>query len=367
MTALHVAFRLEANPQTGTGHWMRCNTLAQALKTLAPDCKISVLTANTMPEVVQQIQACGHTWVDLNTVQAQTIALNKHLRPGSPQDAQRTLEWLQSNPTNWLVIDQYQWALATEKPCEQQLVSNGGRLMIIDDLADRPHCGQLLLDQNQHATPEQRYANLISPAMATLFGPRYALLRPEFAQLRDARAQYAQPARPCTALLSLGGSDPDGVALKLVEWLSKNPEAQALHWTIVGGFANQNADALQTATQKLMHAQYVKHLPNMAQAMATHDVMLTAGGTTTWERLCLGVPALVVAIAANQIELCEAVAAERAQLYLGEARLLTETAFLAALAGFINAPQQRQQMAEAGMALVDGLGAHRVARRLLEP
>jgi spore coat polysaccharide biosynthesis predicted glycosyltransferase SpsG len=228
--------------------------------------------------------------------------------------------------------------------------------------------------------------------MKTLFGPQFALLRPEFAEIRHAlppiNSRFSKA--PTQGILSLGGSDPTGVALNIIQWIRACPQAQALHWHIIEGPCNPHSATLRHLARGMNSYQIVHTEPKMAQRMAACDVMIAAGGTTTWERLCLGVPSLVVSIADNQTALSNALSPLGVQHYIG---LCPSTSFIEPSelrtsglktsglrtpdddatfwGGFTESflalsqnAELRQSMATNAMALVDGLGANRVAQRL---
>jgi len=98
--------------------------------------------------------------------------------------------------------------------------------------------------------------------------------------------------------------------------------------------------------------------------MAEADVAIGAGGATTWERCCLGLPTLVVSIAENQRPACEALAAERVIAYLGHKDAVTAARLRYAIQALLDNPKQRRQLTRTGADLVDGQGAQRVVRAM---
>src|SRR5690606_12034475 len=105
------------------------------------------------------------------------------------------------NP-DWLVADHY----ALDAKCELALINVVGRIMVIDDLANRPHECVLLLDQNLGRL-ESDYDDLLPENCQRLIGPHYALLRPEFAELRELSLKRRQPPKLKRILVFLGGVD----------------------------------------------------------------------------------------------------------------------------------------------------------------
>src|SRR5262249_32823655 len=142
------------------------------------------------------------------------------------QDASETLALLEDGGCDWLVVDHY----GLDASWEKRLRARARRLLVIDDLANRAHDRDLLLDQNSHAHPRPRYEGLVPPGCRLLLGPRHALLRPEFESL-PARQAHGSSARK--VLVSLGGADPDNVTAKVLAALAGLPELEVD--VIVGG------------------------------------------------------------------------------------------------------------------------------------
>ena len=120
---------------------------------------------------------------------------------------------------------------------------------------------------------------------------------------------------------------------------------------IVGG-SNVQRDVIRAMCDGKDWLQYHCQVDNMAEFMAQSDLMLGAGGTTTWERCYLGLPSLVTAIADNQLQSCETCAQAGIYTYLGQANAITETKIIAVLQTLTYEDMQRQT--EAGFRLMAG-------------
>ena len=181
---------------------------------------------------------------------------------------------------------------------ERLLRPHAAKIMVIDDLADRRHDCDLLLDQNLFIDGELRYDELVSPACTKLLGPKYALLRKEF---RDAKKNLRERTGEVKrVLVFLGGADPDNITGLSIEALSA-PEFLHLQVDVVIGLQNPNREKIE----RLVHARprTALHIQaaNMAELMCAADLSIGAGGSTTWERLSLGLPSIIIPIAKNQI------------------------------------------------------------------
>jgi UDP-2,4-diacetamido-2,4,6-trideoxy-beta-L-altropyranose hydrolase len=356
---MDVVFRTDASLQIGTGHVMRCLTLAEGLR--AAGAAVSFICREHAGHLCELIAARGYPLHRLPAPaasappEAGAPAHGHWLGLGWQQDAADTAAALPGRP-DWLVIDHY----ALDARWEQALRPAAARIMVIDDLADRPHDCDLLLDQNLAPQMDGRYDGLLPPAAVRLLGPHYALLRPEFAAARAAlRARDGQVRR---LFLFIGGADPDnhtGRALQAVASLQR----PALAVDVVIGGANPHHAALAEQCATLPGARLHRGVDNMAELMAAADLAIGAGGGAMWERACVGLPSLVIAAAENQQSGSTAMARQGRVLYLGDAENALQ-ALPAALQTACAAPELLGHLEQGSLALVDGRGAGRVLRRL---
>ena len=297
---MRVAIRTDASLQIGIGHVMRCLTLANALKAQGADCYfISREHPGHLLEVIDQRGYKVHRLAShvVHTELAQALAHAAWL--GSPwqTDANDTATILADLQPDWLVVDHY----ALDHRWEGALAPHYRKLLVIDDLADRPHRCDLLLDQNLGRQP-QDYVGLVPTHCQVLTGSQYALLRPEFAALRPYSLQrrQAQPALR-QLLISMGGVDQPNATGQVLQALKTCTLPADCRITVAMGLAApwlQNVQEL--AAQMPWPTEVVVNVSDMAQRMADSDLAVGAAGSTSWERCCLGLPTLMVVLAANQ-------------------------------------------------------------------
>lgn len=235
------------------------------------------------------------------------------------------------------------------------------RLAIIDDTGGTgPWSADIIINQNYGAEPGFYPGR--DPAATLLLGPRHALLRPEFARWRD-RVQRRDGATLRIAT-SFGGADPKDTTSVALAALASLPTSgrRAL---LVAGAANPRAAMLKARAGASGWPMRVLRRPSsMARVFAWADLAVLAGGASIWEALCLGVPAIGIAIADNQVPAAEALGRDGLWHYLGRAEELTATKIADALARLLADPDERRRLSEAGRAAVDGRGADRVAEAL---
>ena len=251
---------------------------------------------------------------------------------------------------SWLIVDHY----ALDKRWEGQMRPFTGKIMVIDDLADRPHDCDLLLDQNLYKGMERRYEGLVPDHCERLLGPRYALLRPEFAAAR--RTLRHRDGRVRRILVFFGGSDlsnETAKALEAIRLLNRSDIAV----DVVVGASNAKGDMIREICQRMPNTCFHLQVENMAELMALADLAIGAGGTTTWERCYLGLPTIVLVLADNQREVAEAMSAAGAIRNVGWHADVTSTGLAEALRMAMASPDFLNAMSERCFAIMGGPGA----------
>jgi UDP-2,4-diacetamido-2,4,6-trideoxy-beta-L-altropyranose hydrolase len=347
MVARTVVFRADASVAVGTGHIVRCLTLADALNRGGTECHF--LCRAQHDNLLELIREKGYR------VHLMALAGGENAyAQGGLIDAQYSRAVLATLRPDWLVVDHYELG----REWERQIRSAVGRLMALDDIG-RPHLCDLLLDQNFTNPLHSRYVPATIGNALLLLGPQFALVRPEFAALRP----FALSRRDGSLrriLVSMGGTDPQDETTKVLTGLG----ACAGDWAVdvVVGAANPNRRSVEDACAQLPDARLHVQTPNMAALMAAADCAITAGGSTAWERCCLGLPALVTVLSADQLAVAESLAHAGAQVLMGWNSALTPDDYALAL-GEITAMRLRE-MSESAAAICDGHGVDRVAERL---
>jgi UDP-2,4-diacetamido-2,4,6-trideoxy-beta-L-altropyranose hydrolase len=292
---MRIAFRTDASAQIGSGHAMRCLTLADALKKRGAQ---TVFVSRILPPALkQQIGNHGHELLLLEERHA--IAGSGDLAHsgwlGVPQeiDAADTRRALGERGLDWIIVDHY----ALDRRWESALRPATARMMAIDDLADRAHDCDLLLDQNFRASHEGRYDGLVPQHCVLKLGPAFALLQEDYARLR---AQVRPRERLRRLLIYFGGGDTGpltGMALEAALQLGDRD----LTIDIVGPSDPVERERLGRLAAGNPAITLHDTLPSLAPMMAQADLAIGGSGATNWERLCLGLPAVVVTLAVNQV------------------------------------------------------------------
>lgn len=331
-----ILFIANAGPTVGGGHVMRSTTLARALSARGALC-----TMAASPEVDAILEAFAP---DLEREPVTSLA------PRDLADA------LTGQAFEAIVFDHY----GLDRNAHEAL-ARGRPALILDDLADRPLGGDMVLDPGP-ARSAMDYALLVEAHVRLLLGPAYAPVRPEFADLREpALGRRSGPVR--RVLLSLGLTDPGGLTSKLVDRLRLRLGDIALD-IVMGGTAPGLKGLARLAAHDPRLSLHVD-TPNMAQLIAEADIGFGAAGSTTWERCVLGLPQAILVVAENQRPAAQALAERGAALMIDASAPDLDQAIDRAIVRLFTDAALRERLSAASATLCDGRGAARTAEAFL--
>lgn len=344
---MQVVFRTDASLTIGSGHVMRCVTLASAL----------VQRGAAVLFVCREYP--GHL-CDLIEERSFTVRrLPARLGCSWQEEAADTraaIETLSARP-DWLVVDHY----ALDECYERALRTSVGRILVIDDLANRPHDCDLLLDQNLAADRHTRYAGKVPAACGMLLGPEYALLQPLYSELHDRISPRQGPIR--RILIFFGGADAANLTSRAVAAFL-NLGRMDIEVDVVVATGNPHVESIRQQVAGHPHVHLHRTLPTLAPLMVLADLAIGAGGATSWERLCLGLPSLVITVAENQIPVAKELHRLGLIHWMGDMSQVEETDIFQVLRLRTSAGSN-PPVSASGKNLVDGRGTDRVADEML--
>jgi UDP-2,4-diacetamido-2,4,6-trideoxy-beta-L-altropyranose hydrolase len=296
MKNTQIFFRVDASIEIGTGHVMRCLTLAQALKDNGAN--VEFICRKHKGNLIGKIRLNGFNVHELEVLEEvdDKLAHSHWLGANQQQDADDCVDIFKEKKTNWLIVDHY----ALDEQWQKRLKPYYEKLMVIDDLADRKHQCDVLLDQN-FGRSSQDYKDFVPKSAKFLIGSKYALLRPEFEKYRQYSLNRRKDENFKKLLVNMGGTDPDNITGKVIERLQIAKLPKSVEIIIVMGKTAPHLASVVTSANKLPHRSEVKvDVDNMAELMANADIAIGASGATTWERCYLGLPTIQLITAYNQ-------------------------------------------------------------------
>ena len=361
----NIVFRVDASIEIGTGHLMRCLTLADALREQGAVCRfISRAHDGNLIELTRQR---GYETFAL-AISGDFVVQKEHGQPAHAAwlgadtlaDAQQTKALLGAEKTDWLIVDHY----GIDVRWEREMAGTCAQIMVIDDLADRNHECAILLDQNLGRHPSD-YAGLVPRNCKVLAGVQYAMLRTEFALMRSHSLERRQQPKLNKILVSMGGVDKDNATAAVLDALAECPlSTDCRILVLMGPHAPWLAAVRAKAASMPRETHVLVNAENMAELMARSDISIGAAGSTSWERCALGLPTFMLTLALNQREAAVALsqtgAVETFDLGPG-----FNTKLIAAFSRLNDDPHRLRQMSESSANVCDGAGVRRVCSALL--
>lgn len=344
-----VLIRVDAGLGIGFGHFTRCLAMAKAL--LSEGAQVTFAMRDGAPELLTRIQDAG---AELILLPAGDILESADGPVWSRSDQERDARESAGTHgrTFWdaIVVDHYR----LDASWEGAAASFAQRVVVIDDLANRPHQCDVLVDHNWYGDHnDDRYRELVSPGTMLLLGPRYSMLHPEYAAARVRRPPVNWP--PRRVLVSFGGTD---VGQQTQEAVAALLEMPGIRIDAVLGTERALTATLASLAE---HPEVTLHvaLPSLVDLMSNVDLVIGAGGTATWERLCMGIPSIVTTVSQNQSGVTRAFHESNMTHWLGNAESVEKTDYERAIAEYM------RSTAIDVLPIVDGFGATRVALSVL--
>ena len=352
---MNVVFRADSSTEIRTGHIMRCLTLADILKKSGHD--VTFISRNLDGNVLPWIVRKGYPIYLLSAPTSQQKCINTV--PHSPwlkvpwqDDAEEVILRIKEagKSVDLLVVDHY----ALDKEWEQLLRPFVKKIFVIDDLADRDHDCELLLDQNLYENFTKRYLSRVKKGTQLLLGPSFAILRPQFLEERKQCTVRKQLKK---ILVFFGGGTSAQEINKTLEALSlmKFPHAVEL----LLGETKENDIYLPPHLNITVHS----FVENIAQIMQKSDLCIGACGITVWERCALGLPSIVMTLAMNQEKSACTLDKMKIIKNMGPQEEITSQHIIDAISFFMNGSHLKEY-SERCMEIVDGKGTKRILEHL---
>lgn len=364
---MKVVIRADASLQIGSGHVMRCLTLADALRAEGAECHF--ICREHPGHLLDFIRGKGFSAYCLNQTKVPVIDDSQAVGVGQPahahwlgatqrQDAEACTAILETLKPDWLIVDHY----ALDANWEELLKGHFTKLLVIDDLADRSHTCDLLLDQNLGHT-QQDYVRLVPSDCQLLIGAQYALLRPEFLRLRTLSLKRRLSPQLAHIMITMGGVDQQNATGAVLQALkSCLLPANCTISVIMGLKAPCIAEVIKTASNMPWSTEVHLNVTDMGERMTSADLVIGAAGGSSWERCCLGVPTILVISADNQKSGASALQQSGSAVVIGHISDIPEGLPSAIFA--LTDRDTLRAMSESATTISDGLGAQRVIKSM---
>ncbi|TWT53716.1 UDP-2,4-diacetamido-2,4,6-trideoxy-beta-L-altropyranose hydrolase [Rubripirellula amarantea] len=400
---MRVLFRADASLRIGSGHIARCLTLADAIT--AQGGQADFVCRDHPGHLATWIESRGYevslleTETSAHENAAQDSPYASWLAASSIDDARQTINACKSRSYDWTVVDHY----AIDSSWHHEIRKHIPKTLVIDDLANRSHEADLLLDQNYHKQQQGRYESWVNQECELLLGPKFSLLRPDFAKHRDVASSHVGASKSketqttkgrfnrgfagevradqsrsnqflsndgssdqcMNIMVFMGGMDEHNVTARVIKSLEFAGLESSSHLHVVIGSANPHRELLKAQCDRVRqrnHFEVSLHIQvsEMAKLMSKMTCMIGAGGSNTWERCCLGIPTAVIAVAENQVDVAVQLDETGISQFLGFHRTIQDRELRESLQAFVVDRNSHHRMHQRSRSLVDGLGANRI-------
>lgn len=340
-----ILFRADGNAEIGSGHIMRCLSIADAFKRKQKN-SLFVLADKTFQSLIE----CKGYAV--------------HILDSDFRDMDGELEQVKKAICNFepemVIVDSYYITRKYLKALKEK-----ARIVYIDDLAAFAYPVDVLMNYNAYG-PDIAYKELYINENETLpqlvLGLRYAPLREMFCNVPKRIHNKAVN----NILISTGGADPIHLALKLVQHIAQNEYPQSFHFLI--GAMNSDFERIQNIAEKSSNIFVHHNVKDMRTLITSCDMAVSAAGSTIYEIAACGVPMIIYILADNQISGAEAFSKMGLAVSCGDLRGKDDAAkiIMNSIDSLAKAFTLRKQIGEKMQHMVDGFGADRLATKLLE-
>lgn len=340
-----VYFRVDGNEIIATGHIMRCLSIAKKIQLLGG--KVQFILADNSPEelIRQHGFECiilKSIWNDLEQETGQMVSLIKRRR------------------AKVLFVDSY---YVTEYYL--QTLSQYTKVVYLDDLKRFIYPVHTIINYGLWEKNEYEIEIYRKNGLSTKF-----LLGPQYIPLREEFNKVLVNIRPLvkSVLITTGGTDQLHVARKLLDAVVGNLELDNIEYHVIVGCFNKDREELYKIKQNNTNVHIHENVRNMSYWMEQCDVAVSAAGTTLYELAACGIPTVCVEVADNQRG-ADKWQKEGYMLYAGNVadnmKVCIENV-VKDIVRYKNNLELRNNYSKKMQQLVDGGGAERIARYLLD-
>jgi UDP-2,4-diacetamido-2,4,6-trideoxy-beta-L-altropyranose hydrolase len=353
---MRVVIRADASLEIGAGHIMRCLALAEILKNNGAH--VQFICRKHKGHLIGKIISKGFSVLELKVSTSikndDKLFHSNWLGATQKKDSADCLSFLKQSRVDWLIVDHY----GIDEVWQRNLKGYYQQLMVIDDLADRKHQCDILLDQT-FGRVKKDYKNLVSETCELILGSKYALLRPEFNNWRSYSLNRRKIPEIKELLINMGGMDTENATEILLHEIAKCILPKDINITIVLGSFSKYLESIETLANELPYKVNVKvEVSNLAEIMANSDIAIGSSGSSTWERCCLGLPTIQLVSADNQFFLAQKLSSHNIVKLLehpSDLKKLLETA-----------QDWFEDFGNAGRKVCSGLGVYKIFNKLTD-
>jgi UDP-2,4-diacetamido-2,4,6-trideoxy-beta-L-altropyranose hydrolase len=342
---MNVVFRVDASTQIGSGHVMRCLTLAEQLK--KRNANICFICRELDGNLINLIYDYGYIVYTLPQINSEKFRdIFNWYECNWEKDSLETISILNTylQKVDFIIVDHY----GLDEKWEIKLKTFVKKIFVIDDLANRRHFCDILLDQNLYSNYQERYKGLVPINCKQLLGPNYVLLREEFLKASNNRIRDGKIRK---ILVFFGGTDPTNETKKALHALSDIDRSIKIN--VVVGSSNSKKKEIYEICNRFHNFTFYCQVSNMAELMESADLAIGAGGTATWERCFFGLPSVTIIVAKNQYGVTTTLGKYGATINLNLSHEVKPNTIKETVADLINHPSKVKLLSENASKIID--------------
>ena len=361
---MHISIRVDSSRKIGSGHVMRCLTLAEELREFGVT--VEFITRDHLGNINEHIKNKDfkvNLLPNSTTNQQQNLIGYEQWVGVKPDiDADETIQIVKDKKVDWLIIDHY----ALDHNWEERLRAYTKKIMVIDDMANRHHSCDLLFDQT-YGRKEVDYKKLVPTNCKLLLGSENALVYPDFSKLRQQALQRRERHHAINnILISMGSMDEENITPRVLDAVALLKWKTVPKVTIV---LTSGAAHLQNLRDNLAKYSFpidlLTDVTNMSELMLESDLAIGAGGTTSWERCCLALPTILIILSENQKLIGENLANVGATITLQKGSKMEE-GIKQSIETLIQNKNKYMAMCHNSAKVCDGNGAKRTVEQMMK-
>lgn len=337
---MRVIFRADASSVVGGGHIMRCLALAEELSERGAD--ITFAVGKESPETVPPLSRSAHEIFVLQASQSEELS---------------EIEEKTGN-CDLIVIDHYE----RDDAFEREARSIAKTVLVVDDLPERPHDCDVLLDQT-FGRKAKDYERLVPEGALVLTGTSYALLRPAFRSLRHRALQERRTRHAAKTvrriLVSLGAVDSEGLTRQALDAINRSKLDVSVD-VVIGSADPKALGLIDLARQMSQPVVFYGFDADVAELMLAADLAIGAAGSSAWERCCMGLPTMMVVLADNQNDIGAGLQSKGAAELIPVSDFFCPERLSDRLTELVNKAALLESMSAAASRICDGQGAGRI-------
>lgn len=358
---MNIYIRTDASIEIGTGHVQRCLVLAEELR--KKNVNITFICREWHGNLIEFIQRKGFPVMSLPPINSRNSEQNENIttwmQHNWEKDAYQTMSQMmkQEDIINWLIIDHY----GIDSKWERTIKPVVKKIMVIDDLANRPHECDVLLDQNLYRDIDNRYKKLVPTHSILLLGLKYLLIRQEYRNVTCINKRSNHVKR---ILISFGGSDPTNETMKAIRAIKLISKEDIIVDVLIG-HSNPHYSTIKKYCMNIPTINIHFQIDYVAKLMAKADLAIGSGGSTTWERCYMRLPTITIETATNQSEILSYLSEIGVICHIGHRTTVEKEDIAENVLNLMNDPNKMNNMASALKSIMFDVNDHPVIDQLL--